>query len=324
MVEAEPTRARTVQETIEIGERAGIVVVASHIKARGANYWGSSHAAIQLIERARARGVAIYADQYPYTTSGSDGGVVLPPDWALDYSQWSGRPEEQRAEGTFAAALKRTLTDPTKAARLRQDIEHEISFRGGEENIIVFDHPEPSFIGESLATLAATRGVTPVEMAIVFQLEGYVDRPGGARLRSFSFSEDDIEAYARQPWTATASDGGITLPEDGPRIHARFYGTFPRKIRRYAMERGVISVEHAIRSATSLPAQILRLKDRGQVRGGFRADVAVLDLERLRDQATFVDPHQYSDGVEFVVVNGELVVERGEPTWKLPGVVIAR
>ena len=173
-----------VQETIEIGERAGIVVVASHIKARGANYWGSSHAAIQLIERARARGVAIYADQYPYTTSGSDGGVVLPPDWALDYSQWSGLPEEQRAEGTFAAALKRTLTDPTKAARLRQDIEHEISFRGGAENIIVFDHPEPSFIGESLATLAATRGVTPVEMAIVFQLEGYVDRPGGARLRS--------------------------------------------------------------------------------------------------------------------------------------------
>lgn len=318
-----PTMLSSIAETIEIGERTGATVVATHIKARGANYWGSSHAAISLIRRARARGVAIYADQYPYTTSGSDGSISLIPDWALGLDP--AREERRSARSgavDYGEALRKTLSDPEAARKLRQDIAHELEYRGGAENIVIFDYPDGNLIGKSIADVAASRGISPIETAIALQLEGFEDRRGGARLRSFSFSEEDIEAFSAQPWVATASDGGVALPEDGPGIHARYYGTFPRKIRRYAIERGVTSVEGAVRSMTSLPAQILGLRNRGQIREGFAADVVVMDLERLRDRATFTEPHQYAEGIEYVLVNGRFVVDGESPTWALPGVVI--
>ena len=315
-----PSLLGAVRETIEIGERTGATVVATHIKAKGANYWGSSQAAIQLIVRARERGVRVFADQYPYNTTGSDGRTVLIPAWV-----WEGGRAERRSDGTrdFRSALRRVLDDPDKVKDLKWDVAHEIARRGGAGNIVVFEFPDSSIIGKSLAELAHRRGVTPVETAIAIQLEGFADRPGGARVRGFSLSELDIETYAPYPWVATASDAGIALPEDRP-VHARFYGTFPRKIRRYALERNVISVEDAIRSATSLPARILGLEARGMVREGFHADLVVIDLEHLRDRATFFEPHQYADGLEYVIVNGELVVDGGELTWALPGTVITR
>ncbi|MBI4540081.1 MAG: amidohydrolase family protein [Gemmatimonadetes bacterium] len=318
-----PTLLNSIAETIEIGERTGATVVATHIKARGANYWGSSRAAISLIRRARTRGVAIYADQYPYTTSGSDGGITLVPSWAIGGDgEGENAPGARSAAADYAAALRRTLADPEAARKVRQDIAHELEFRGGAENIVIFEHPDASLIGKSVADMAAARGISTVEAGIALQLEGFKGRPGGARLRSFSFSEEDIDAFAAQPWVATASDGGVALPEDGPAVHARYYGTFPRKIRRYALERGVISVEAAVRSMTSLPAQILGLRNRGLLREGFVADVVVMDLERVRDRATFTDPHQYAEGIEYVVVGGKFVVDNGSPTGALAGRVI--
>lgn len=327
-----PTMLETVLEDIEVAERTGVLTVATHIKARGENFWGSSGALIHFIERARARGVPIWADQYPYDTTGSDGSTVLIPSWFLREVRATeppeGTPEEAAGEGEegerrvdFAAALDSALADPELAADLRGDIAHEITRRGGAENLIVFEFPDAEAVGRSLAELADQRGLSPVEMAIRLQLEGFEDRPGGARLRGFSLSEIDVEAFAAQPWVATASDAGIALPGDGP-VHARYYGTFPRKIKRYAMERGLLSVEDAVRSATSLPAQILGLHDRGLVREGFRADLAILDPDRLEDRATFFEPHQYAAGVELVLVNGEPVVDGGELTWALPGEVI--
>ena len=135
-------------------------------------------------------------------------------------------------------------------------------------------------------------------------------------------SELDIEMYAAKNWVATATDGGIALPEDGPGTHARFYGTFPRKIRRYALDRGVLSLEDAVRSATGLPAQILGLKDRGCIREGCAADIVVFDPETIADRATFFDPHQYPAGIDFVTINGQLVVDGGRPTGALPGTII--
>ncbi len=311
-----PTMLNSIQETIEIGERTGATVVATHIKARGANYWGSSGAIIAAIRRARDRGVAIFADQYPYATSGSDGNVSLIPEWAV------GADDETADDPDYAEALRATLADPERARMLRQDIAYETEFRGGAENIVVFDYPDRTLIGRSVAEIADERGISTVEAAIQLQLEGMRDRRGGGRLRSFSFSEEDIENFSAQPWVATASDGGISLPEDGPAIHARFYGTFPRKIREYALDRGVLSVENAIRSMTTLPAQILGLRNRGQVREGFVADVVVLDLEQIRDMATFTDPHQYATGIDYVLVNGSFVVDEGSPTGMLPGIVI--
>jgi N-acyl-D-amino-acid deacylase len=319
-----PTLLDAVRETIEIGERSGARVVASHLKVKGAHYWGSGGAAVQLIERARARGVDVWADQYPYNTSGTDGGTILIPLWALGVSARlgdvrSGRPA---APPDFSAALRATLADTAAAARARRDVAHEIARRGGAENVVVFAHPDSSVVGRSLRDVASGWGVTPVEAAFRLQLTGEARRPGGGRMRGFSMDEADMETIARQPWVATASDAGVALPEDGPAVHARFYGTFPRKVRRYALERGVLRVEDAIRSMTSLPAQILGLKDRGQVREGLAADLVVLDLAHFRDEATFTEPHRYPSGVDYVIVGGQFVVDGGRLTGALPGRVL--
>jgi N-acyl-D-amino-acid deacylase len=315
-----PTLLDAVRETIDIGERSGARVVASHIKAKGANYWGSSGAAISLIERARSRGVDVWADQYPYPTSGTDGSTVLIPAWA---TRPAGATEAGDRSGR-ADALRATLADPGKAKILRSDIAHEIARRGGADNVIVYDYSDKTLYGKSIAEIAKRWALDAVETAIRIQLEGLPNRAGGARMRGFSMHESDMENYARQPWVATSTDAGIALPDGPPSTHARFYGSFARKIRHYAIDRGIIPVEHAIRSSTSLPALIMGLKDRGLIREGMVADLVILDLATLRDKATFFEPHQYPEGIEYVFVNGVAVVDGSKLTWALPGQVIVR
>jgi len=332
-----PTLLDAVRETIQIGEQSGARVVASHIKAKGANYWGSSAAAVSLIERARARGVDVWADQYPYPTSGTDGSTVLIPSWAIRgagggrrgggggaRAGGGGRGAEGPPAPTRADMLRGVLADPAKAAIVRSDIAHEIARRGSADQVVVYEYTDESLYGLTLAEIARRWNVDPVEAAIQIQLEGLPNRNGGARMRGFSMSEDDLELFAKQPWVATSTDAGIALPDGPPSTHARFYGTFPRKIRHYALERGAITLEHAIRSSTSLPAQIMGLRDRGQIREGMAADLVVFDLATIRDKATFFEPHQYSEGIEYVFVNGVAVIDRTEITWALPGRVLVR
>jgi N-acyl-D-amino-acid deacylase len=317
----QPSMLDAINETIEVGEQTGATVVWSHCKAMGAHYWGSSQAAIRLINRARSRGVDVWTDQYPYNSTGGDGSTVLIPAWAIGIDAYASRRNPQ-PQTDYGSALRQTMADKAKSEKVRRDIRHEIARRGGPENVVVFEHPDASFIGKSVDELAKRRGITPVQMALELQYEGFRDRPGGARLRGFSVWEDDVEAFMAQPWTATSTDAGIALPEDGPDVHARFYGSYPRKFRRYALERGAVSVEHAVRSSTSLAAQILGLRDRGLIRAGLIADIAVLDLERIRDRATFSDPHQYPEGVDYVLVNGRFAVDGGKLTGDLPGEVL--
>jgi N-acyl-D-amino-acid deacylase len=317
----QPSMLDAVGETIEIGEQTGATVVWSHCKAMGAHYWGSSQAAIRLINRARSRGVDVWTDQYPYNSTGGDGSTVLIPSWAIGTDAYASR-RTAKPQTDYGAALRQTMADEAKSEKVRRDIRHEISRRGGPENVVVFEHPDAAFIGKSVDELAKRRGITAVQMALELQYEGFRDRPGGARLRGFSVWEDDVDALMAQTWTATSTDAGIALPEDGPDVHARFYGSYPRKFHRYALERGVISVEHAVRSSTSLPAQILGLRDRGLIRPGLVADVVVMDLERVRDRATFSEPHQYPEGIDYVIVNGRFAVDAGKPTGDLHGMVL--
>lgn len=314
-----PTLLDATSETIEIAERTGARAVCSHLKVMGAHYWGASGAAIRLIEQARRRGVDVWADQYPYNSTGGDGSMVLIPGWAIGADPLEG--EATPAARDYAAALRRTMEDAERAAQVRRDIAHEMSRRGGPDNIVVSDHPDRSFVGKTLAELAAARGLSPVDMALELQREGYRDRPGGARLRGFSVWEDDLKAIMARPWVATSTDAGIALPEDGP-VHARFYGSYPRKLRRYALDGGVVRLEDAIRSSTSLPALILGLGDRGCLREGCWADLVVIDPEKVRDMATFAEPHRYPEGIELVLVNGQVVVEGGRPTGALAGKVL--
>jgi N-acyl-D-amino-acid deacylase len=309
-----PTLQDAILETIEVGRHSGARVVASHIKAKGAHYWGSSGSAIQLIQRARDEGVQVFADQYTYATSGSDGNTVLIPGWATSSGQDGNGPRP-------ADVLRRNLADPATEARILQDVAHEIRRRGGADRVVVFEYPREEWVGRNLQEIADERGVDPVRMAIDLALEGDPERRGGGRLRGFSMSEADVENYAAQSWVATASDGGIAIPEDGS-IHPRYYGTFPRKIRHYALEVGALTVEAAIRSQTSLPARIMGLQDRGEIRVGNWADLVVFDMATIADQATFFEPHQHAVGIDHVLVNGEFVVRDGTILLTLPGRVI--
>ena len=309
-----------VRETIEIGEKSGARVVASHLRAKGEHYWGSSAAAVTLIQRARDRGVDVWADQYPYPTSGTDGSTVLIPAWATrPPGANASQPRTNRAD-----VLRRVLGDPPAAKLVRSDIAHEIRRRGGAENITVYEYSDKSLYGKSLAEIARLWKLDPVEAAIKIQLEGLTERNGGARMRGFSMAEFDMEHIAKQPWVATSTDGGIAMPADGPSTHARFYGSFTRKIRHYSIDRGAISLEHAIRSSTSLPARIMDLKDRGQIREGFAADILVFDLATIRDKATFFEPHQHSEGIDYVFINGTAVVDAGKLTQATPGKLLVR
>jgi N-acyl-D-amino-acid deacylase len=161
-------------------------------------------------------------------------------------------------------------------------------------------------------------------MAILVQKEGDRSRPGGAHLRGFSMSEEDIDRFAGRNWMATATDGSILLPgEDIGVLHPRSYGTFPRKIRRYALEHHALTLEDAIRSATSLPAQIMGIEDRGTIRTGAKADIVVFDLGLIRDVATAENIHIFSQGIDWVLVNGRETVAAGQRTGARPGLVIA-
>lgn len=165
--------------------------------------------------------------------------------------------------------------------------------------------------------VADERGVEPADLAME------LTEAGGAGLVSFNMDEGDIATLMRQPWTMTASDGGLTTMGRGT-PHPRYYGTFPRKVRKYVVEEGVLDLPDAIRTMTSLPAAVLGLSDRGVIREGAVADIAVFDLARLTDKATYADPHQFAEGMVYVFVNGELAIREGNFTGGLHGKVLRK
>lgn len=317
----QPSMLDNLQELIGIASLTKVRTVATHIKARGTDFWSSSSKMNELIRTARAQNIPIFADQYAYNTSGSDGRIVLIPSWVTSVSKSDELKEEPI--GTHAEQLQRVLENQSLSNNVRQDIAYEIERRGGAANILIVDHPEETLIGKSLADYATKLDSAPVDAAIALQLEGFPNRRGGAQLRAFSMSEKDVEAFAMTPWTATSSDAGITLPTDDP-VHPRFYGAFPRKIRHYAIDRGLMSVEEAIRVSTSLPANILDLKDRGVLREGAFADIVIFDPNTIRDTASPFQPHKYAEGIEFVFLNGQLVCEQGRWIGNLCGQVLRK
>jgi N-acyl-D-amino-acid deacylase len=314
-----------VKETINIGRQTGVPVIASHLKAKGADFWGASHAATRLIREAREQGLEVYADQYPYDTSGSDGSTVLIPLWALappgaDVGGQLGEGGARGGRGSAKANLKARMANPVEATKVRADIEHEITRRGGASRVVVYEFPDKKYVEKSIEWIAKDRGISPVDAAIWIQMNG-ADQPGGARMRGYSLSEIDIDHIMQQDFTATCTDGDTVELGDGV-PHARFYGTMPRKLRRYALDRGVITLPFAIRSMTSLPAQIMRMPDRGWIRPGYWADLVIFD-DSVQDLATFTEPHQYPKGIPYVFVNGVAVVDDGKFTKALPGKVVS-
>jgi N-acyl-D-amino-acid deacylase len=327
-------RLAALEETIEIARRTGIPVVASHQKAWGRRSYGRSAQDLIVVERARAEGLQVYLDVYPYETSGV---TSVLPNWALadpgvDASRGNDSPAF-REPGALANArenLKSRWSDPQAGLLLARDIEWMVDLQGGPERVLIVDHPDRSIVGKTLSELASEWRATVSEVVIRLQQSGYPDLPAGVRLRGHGMHEMDIEAFLRQDYTAMASDGAVSgVPrapgfEGGAGAHPRHFGAFVRKLARYVKDRQVITLAFAIRSATSLPAQIIGLKDRGQIRPGFHADVVVFDWGRLRDRATPLEPSLPSEGVEYVMVNGKLTIDRGRSTAALPGRVLRK
>jgi N-acyl-D-aspartate/D-glutamate deacylase len=287
-----------VKEAIRIGHEGGTPSHVSHFKASGQESWGTLRLAIELIEQARGKGEKVTADQYPYTASSTSLEATIVPTWAR-----SGGNDE----------LVKRLDSEETSAKLKSDIARSLELKDhGAAVFIARYKPKRAWVGKNLKQIAESdqRPVLDVALEII--------RNGGAAIVNFSMSEDDVRLGMQQPWVATASDGRAYLPgADKP--HPRSYGTFSRKIGRYALIEGVLPVEAAIRSASGLPAEILGLPERGRLTAGFYADVVVLDPKEYRDAATFDDPHQYSRGVSYVFVNGQPAVHQGLPTGTLAG-----
>lgn len=332
LVDSKPlTGTDGMKETIEIGRETGIRVVGTHIKTKGEDTWGHSAEDVLRIDRAREEGVEVYLDQYPYNTFGGSAHTVLPPwSFAEPGTDYSGGMDDRKWRQdsifeNFRDNLRANIDDPEFGPTLTRDIEYLIRLKGGADRLIIVDTPLGSdLVGETLAEVAESRGHTPVEMLVEFALEGGTqENPHGVEFRPLAGHEYDVQKYMKQEYTATSTDAGISF-ETEPGDHPRYYGAMVRKIAHWAKEEGTISLPFAVRSSTSLPAQIIGLPGRGLVRAGYAADLLIFDYDRLEDRATVLQPGRYPDGIEFLLVNGEFAIDGGELTGSLAGRVLDR
>jgi len=259
------------------------------------------------------------------------------PRWALvhDSVDTSGGRDSPiyRTEGMFDDAqmyLRRRWAEPQTRKTIARDIAWIVDHNGGPDRVLAVDYPDSSYVGKTLAELAAAQGVTYQDVVVRMTLEGYEDVLGGAWTRGYGIHEVDVVTYYKTDYTATASDAEVSGVEgverfaSRPGAHPRHFGAFTRKIAHYVKDLKAISLPHAVRSMTSLPAQIIGLSDRGVLREGYMADLVIFDLGRIRDRATVLEPDRYSEGIDFVMVNGVFTIDGGEFTNELPGVVIRR
>jgi N-acyl-D-amino-acid deacylase len=300
----------SVSEALEIGKRADIPIVLTHHKVVGQPMWGSSARTLAMVDSARAAGTDVMMDQYPYTASYS-GITILVPAWALE-----GGPD----------SLLARADDPVLGDSVLAGIEFNIiNDRGGNDlhrvqfGLVPWDR---SLEGLTLYDWAEREGLDPTP-ATGARLVIEAVRRGGASGIYHAMSEDDVAAIMAHPQTMIASDGRLVANGDG-HPHPRWYGTFPRVLGRYAREQGVITIELAVRKMTAMPAERIGLRERGQIRAGWFADIVVFNPETVIDQATFQEPHQYSVGIDWVLVNGEFAVEDGVFQDARDGVVLKR
>jgi len=298
----------SVRETIAVGEKGRMPTQVTHHKIIGTGNWGKSVETLRLVAEARSRGVDVTIDQYPYTASATSISVLLPP-WAL--------------EGTSAEVVAR-IKDPALRAKMKPAIVESMRLeRGGGDakNVAVSSCLwDPKLAGKNLAEITRARGAEPtLEHAADTVL--WIVEQGGAQGIFHAIDEGDLERILRAPETMIGSDGEVVVfGHASP--HPRSYGTFVRVLGRYVRERHVITLADAVRRMTSFPAWRAGLHDRGLLRPGMRADIAIWDADRIGDTATYERPHQYAVGVSRVIVNGQVVFEDGHMTAARPGRVL--
>jgi len=299
----------SVDESIRVGFVTGARVQISHLKVDSPSRWGASEKALAMIDAARGRGVEVMADQYAYTAASSTLGIRF-PSWALEGGQ---------------DAIASRLNDPDQWARIKKEMAGLLAERGLSDLsfAVVASHPaNPVLNGLTMKQVAARlKGSDSADA----QLEAARDLmlANGASMVYHFMSDQDVDRIMQHPFVGIASDSGVLAPGRGV-PHPRGYGNAPRVLGEYVRTRHVLALEEAVRKMTSLPARHFRIDRRGLLKEGFAADVVVFDARTVRDAATFEKPHQYPVGIPFVVVNGTVVVRKGEHTRARPGQALSR
>lgn len=286
-----------VEEAITISRDADIPVVLTHHKVIGKPMWGKSEKTLQMVDSARTSGLNILIDQYPYNASYTSISILI-PSWA-------------RAGGN--QAFKKRISEP----KLRDSIKAEIIFniindRGGNDlSRVQFAKVKwmPELEGKTLKYWCKIKGIEPtIENGADLVIEAQIN--GGASCVFHAMDEKDVERIMQHPQTMIASDGRLVKPGMG-HPHPRWYGTFPRVLGHYVREKRIISLPQAIYKMTKLPAITLGLKDRGLIKEKMKADIVIFDPKTINDKATFENPHQYPEGINFVIINGEISIDNG-------------
>lgn len=290
----------SVEEAIDIGRQAGMPVHFAHLKALGVDVHGQAGAVIAAIDAARAAGVEVTADQYPWLASGSSLDAALLPRWAVD--------------GGGAALLKR-LDDPATLSRIRDEMQDNLRRRGGAASLLLIDQRVP-WTGQTLEQVAEAWKVDSRDAALHIIRQSIKSGRDGTSVASFNMAQADVDLLMQQPWMVTASDGS-----DG---HPRMFATFPEKYARYVRERHVIDLPTFIRQSTGRTADIYKLDRRGYLRAGFFADVLVFDPDHYAPRADYMHPRELSVGVAKLFVNGALAVDDDRATGAAAGRALLR
>lgn len=301
------TVIESVKEAIRTGEESGVPVQISHHKTGGLNNWGKCRETLQLIEEARDRGLDITCDAYPYIAGSTMLGALLPP-WAH--------------EGGVEKLLER-LKDlecrKTIAEQIKNGIpgwENFVKACGWDKIMIASCNRNKSIEGKNLEEIADIRKTEPAEALFEIMIEEEAD----VLMIQFMMCEEDVSYILKHPLVMMGSDA---IPSAG-KPHPRYYGAFPRFLRKYVLDEGICSLSEGIRKITSMPAQRLGLRDRGVIREGMWADITVFDPKTIADKATFMHPRQFAAGIEYVLVNGRVAVDRGRYTGLLEGRVLRK
>jgi N-acyl-D-amino-acid deacylase len=299
-----------IREAVKVGKEAGMPVQISHFKIIDRRHWDKSITTLQMIETARREGLDVVVDQYPYTAASATIDIFFPRDVLAD----------------GPAAIVERLTSPASRKRIAAQMAAELTLRQGQPDYgfaVIADSPEDlSLEGKTISEISLARGQ---KKGLDGEIETLIDmrRKGRPYIVYHVMSDADVDRIMRHPLTTIASDA-VMVPFGEAVPHPRNYGTNARVLRRYVRERGILTLEDAIRKMTSLPARTFGLHDRGHVREGFAADLVLFDPALVSDRAEFNKPHQYSAGFDFVIVNGAIAVAGGKPNAIRAGRVLRR
>jgi N-acyl-D-amino-acid deacylase len=298
-----------VTEAIRISDESKARLLIAHLKVSGKSNWNKADEVLNLIDKAAAKGMEIHADRYTYVAYHTNLSALFPL-WARD--------------GGTKAFIDR-LSDETEKSKMKEYVEKKISNLDGEWNGVLIssvgNKELKSYQGMTIQQISDEINLSPFETSVKI----IVDADNSVMMMGFGMEEKSTESILAHPRVMIASDAGSHAPYppmDRSIAHPRAYGTFPRAIAHYVRERKICSLEEMIRKMTSLPAEKIRIKDRGLLQKGKKADIVLFNYDTIKDKASFTEPHQYPEGIPYVIVNGEVVIKNGEHTGAMPGTVI--